>query len=66
MLRTSQGFEHINTNPLTAILNFKFFLTLFLYRKHACSRFFKILTVRGAMANASSYGFWADIYVQSS
>jgi len=30
------------------------------------SWFFEILTVRGATADASSYGFWTDIHVQSS
>jgi len=27
---------------------------------------FRILTVRGVIADANSYGFWTDIHVQSS
>jgi len=30
------------------------------------SRFFEILTVRSAISDASSYGFWTNILVQSS
>jgi len=37
---------------------YHFVANFLLYRR---SRFFEIWTVRGAIADASSYGFWTDV-----
>jgi len=50
-------------NKLSVV--YHFVENVHLYRK-TLSRFFKILTVRSTKADASSYGFWTDIHVQSS
>jgi len=54
------------TQPNGKVLYNHFVENLLLYRKHGEPVNFKILTVRGAIADATNYGFWTDIYVQSS